>query len=307
MAFLRSWTRAFLTCGVMTLTPACSGSPSPIIGNLPEDGGGGGMHDSGGGGPESDAAIGRDSGSSGGRCTTAADCSGGKICGFKTAEGCPGTGTCLDAPAPDTAQCELYAPGCACDGTEVNLACNGYPGGYASKPVLHSGWCASPPVDAGPGSCASDGDCGGGQLCAFPITGGCSAAGTCFTPPPPGPTCNAFSPACSCSGQTLNVICTIYPNGAAPQPIAHRGACEAGVVLGRDAGGAFACGNSTCDASRVCKIGMGGAAGNPPSYTCVDAPAQCASTRTCACVKSALAAQECTESGDSVTVTFLYP
>jgi hypothetical protein len=37
--------------------------------------------------------------------------------------------------------CDAIALGCACDGTEINIACNGLPGGYETKPYLHSGAC----------------------------------------------------------------------------------------------------------------------------------------------------------------------
>ncbi len=170
-------------------------------------------------------------------------------------------------------------------------------------------------VDAAPSTCTTDSDCGSGRLCEFKITEGCSAAGRCFTPPPPGPICNAYSAACSCSGQTINVICTIYTSGYAALPIAYHGACEASAVDAGavdagavDAGaGTFTCGDGTCPATQVCKVGMGGAAGTPTSYTCVDYPSQCASTHTCACAKTALGAQECSEAGGDVTATFLYP
>ena len=163
--------------------------------------------------------------------------------------------------------------------------------------------CGTSPVDAG--SCTSDGDCPSSEMCAFKIADGCSAVGTCLARPAPGPTCNAYSPACTCSNQEINVICTMYPSGYASQPVAHTGAC---VTI--DAGPAsFACGSAgaTCPSTQVCKIGMGGAAGTPPSYTCVDYPAQCASMHTCACVKTAVGAAQCSESGGNVTTTFLYP
>jgi hypothetical protein len=236
---------------------------------------------------------------------TDTDCGTGKMCGFKTADGCSGTGTCFDAPGPGTAMCLAYAAGCACDGTEVNLACNGYPSGYASKPVAHTGACTSA-GDAGGGPCNTDADCAAGLMCAFKISDGCSAIGACITKPAPGPMCNAYSPACTCSGQEISVICTDYPSGYASAPVAHNGAC----TTAPDAGGtSFACGSTgtTCPVTQVCKIGMGGAVGNPTSYTCVAYPSQCASMHTCACVMTALGATQCTESGGNVTTTFLYP
>jgi hypothetical protein len=228
------------------------------------------------------------------------------MCGFKTADGCSASGACFNAPGPGTAMCLAYEAGCACDGTEINLACNGYPSGYASKPVSHTGACTTA-VDAGRATCSTDSDCGSVMMCAFKIADKCAAVGTCLPRPSPGPKCNAISLACTCSNQEINVACTIYPSGYASQPVAQLGACQ-----GPDAGAAassFACGNggATCPGTQVCKIGEGGAVGTSPSYTCVDYPAQCASMHACVCVTSSLGATQCSESGGNVTVTFLYP
>jgi hypothetical protein len=202
--------------------------------------------------------------------------------------------------------CLAYEAGCACNGTEINLACNGYPSGYASKPVSHTGACTTA-VDAGGATCSTDSDCGSGMMCAFKIADTCAAVGTCLTRPSPGPMCHAIALACTCNKQEINVACTIYPSGYASQPVAQLSACE-----GPDAGAAaapFACGNggATCPGTQVCKIGEGGAVGTSPSYTCVDYPAQCASMHTCNCVKTGLGAMQCSENGGNVTVTFLYP
>jgi hypothetical protein len=61
--------------------------------------------------------------------------------------------------------CLAYSAGCACDGTEINVTCNGLPSGYDTKPLAHSGACAQ--VDAG-GGCTSDTQCGTGQKCCYP-------------------------------------------------------------------------------------------------------------------------------------------
>jgi hypothetical protein len=34
-----------------------------------------------------------------------------------------------------------YSPGCACDGTAINVVCNGLPSGYETKPMRHTGAC----------------------------------------------------------------------------------------------------------------------------------------------------------------------
>ena len=51
---------------------------------------------------------------------------------------CAATGQCFPAPG---AVCQAYSIGCACDGTEINVACTGLPAGYASSPLLHTGPC----------------------------------------------------------------------------------------------------------------------------------------------------------------------
>jgi hypothetical protein len=318
MSFLQSRIYALLAVGVTGIVAGCSGGITTINTNdggaSSSSGGGstsggsgsssGGSGSSSGGSGSSGGRSGSSSGGSGGDgggCATDTDCGTGKMCGFKTADSCSATGACFDAPGPGTAMCDAYSAGCACDGTEINLACNGYPSGYGSKPVLHTGACEAP-VDAG-ASCSTDTDCGTGKMCAFKIADACSATGTCLVRPAPGPQCAAFSPACTCTDQIINVICTMYPDGYASQPVAHRGTCEAST----DSGATFACGPSTCSDTQVCKVGMGGAVNAAPSYTCVDYPSQCSSMHTCACAKTGLSAQQCSESGGNVTVTFLYP
>jgi hypothetical protein len=74
-----------------------------------------------------------------GFCTEDADCPSGARCGFLEADHCSGVeGTCFQSLG---AICNAIAPGCACDGSFVNVACTGLPNGYASKPLLHTGPC----------------------------------------------------------------------------------------------------------------------------------------------------------------------
>jgi hypothetical protein len=62
--------------------------------------------------------------------------------------------------------CKAYMPGCACDGSEVNLICNGLPNGYAAKPVLHGGACQQG-LEAG-APCTMDSECSTGLKCCYP-------------------------------------------------------------------------------------------------------------------------------------------
>ena len=71
-------------------------------------------------------------------CAADTDCANGSICGFLEADGCAASGTCF---AVSGAHCELYEQGCACGGTEINVACTGLPDGYSVKPLLHTGAC----------------------------------------------------------------------------------------------------------------------------------------------------------------------
>jgi len=75
-------------------------------------------------------------------CKSTADCTPGLECGFPQTPACTSTGQCFVAPA---VSCLAYSPGCACDGTEINIACTGLPSGYATKPLRHTGAC----VDGG--------------------------------------------------------------------------------------------------------------------------------------------------------------
>ncbi|MGO9834898.1 MAG: hypothetical protein ACLP1X_11830 [Polyangiaceae bacterium] len=108
--------------------PSVEGSVTPVSGSM-SDGAtvpektGADIVDAG---PMTEA--GRDSGT----CMTNTDCSGGYLCGFDEGKGCPEPGTCFPPPDAMCAAVELH---CACDGTSINLVCNGLPGGYTLKPI----------------------------------------------------------------------------------------------------------------------------------------------------------------------------
>jgi hypothetical protein len=75
-------------------------------------------------------------------CTSDSECPSGKVCGFLETNSCGTPGSCFPAP---TVICNAYSPGCACDGSEVDIICNGLPSGYVRKPLKHTGAC----VDGG--------------------------------------------------------------------------------------------------------------------------------------------------------------
>ena len=157
-------------------------------------------------------------------CSIDSDCASNEVCGFLESAACSAKGQCFPAPGPI---CASFLAGCACDGSEINIACTGLPNGYASKPLLHTGVCvdASPPVDAGGEPCASDTDCANSEICGFPASEACSAQGQCFVSA--GSTCMAFSPGCACDGTTISVVCNGLPSGYETRPMRHTGTCLA--------------------------------------------------------------------------------
>jgi hypothetical protein len=161
-------------------------------------------------------------------CSASAPCGVGFQCGYPTKNACSAAGTCFVDPG---VHCELFSPGCACDGTTVNIGCTGLPDGYAPAPLVHTGECtdAGPSEDGGPGvdggkACARDADCTPG-ICGFPTANACTATGTCF--PAPGVTCAAYVAGCACDGSMVNIACNGLPSGYAPRPLRHAGMCAA--------------------------------------------------------------------------------
>jgi len=71
--------------------------------------------------------------------------------------------------------------------------------------------------------------CGKGMTCAFRITDGCSAVGTCVNIPVPSPCWAIISAiACGCDGRTVeweNGCMPDLPDGYAPTPVVHTGLC----------------------------------------------------------------------------------
>jgi len=159
----------------------------------------------------------------GGSCVTDKDCASSESCGFLDSDQCTALGRCFSSTG---VQCAAYSAGCACDGSEINVACTPFPTGYASKPLAHTGACGGGGgADASPSICTTDADCGGGnEHCGFLETDKCSATGQCFASS--GVECAAYSPGCACDGSEINVACTPFPNGYVSKPFAHAGACS---------------------------------------------------------------------------------
>ena len=135
-------------------------------------------------------------------------------------------------------------------------------------------------VDTSGQACTTSAQCGQG-ICAFDESLGCAATGKCF--PPPGAVCDAYSPGCSCAGDTINLVCNGLPTGWAPAPLAHTGECTPPV----DASVAFPCGTVNCVPGQdICYIpansGTDAGACMPANgcadCTCAQAMFQCIST-----------------------------
>ena len=125
-----------------------SASSSGSLGSGASSGTSGGPgSSSGSAGSSSSSGVGGD----GATCTIDTDCDMGERCGFPKLAGCSATGSCFPAPG---AICNAIVLACACDGTEINVACNGLPSDYAPKPFAHSEACG---FDSGGGTSGSDG------------------------------------------------------------------------------------------------------------------------------------------------------
>src|SRR5207302_4262194 len=55
-------------------------------------------------------------------CKTSADCGATGLCGFPTSAACAAIGQCFPR---SQGLCNAFVPGCACDGTTINLICGG--------------------------------------------------------------------------------------------------------------------------------------------------------------------------------------
>ncbi len=209
---MKALSTASLVCLVSLVTAACF--EDVVVGSDTDSG-----------------AVTPDGGVDGGKaCASSADCAANETCGFATSAACAAKGTCF---ALAGAMCLAYSPGCACDGTEINVACTGLPTGYATKALAHAGACGT---DAGPapGACASNADCPTGDVCAFPAVGGCGVLGSCVVAPA-GANCQAYVAGCACDGTEVNLTCNGFQAGYQSKPISHTGACSSPPPV--DAGG----------------------------------------------------------------------
>jgi hypothetical protein len=200
-------------CALALVIAACGGSVYSVGTDQNPEQSSGGTTSSGGGGSSGGGAA----------CTTDADCGSGHACAFPSADACNAKGKCFDISG--IATCAMYGAGCACDGSEINIACQPFPQGYFPKPLLHTGACTGGGADAS-APCVTSKDCPTGYQCGYPEADGCSAKGTCFAPT--GAQCNAAMPGCACDGTVINIICLPLPDGYVLKPLLHTGQCADG-------------------------------------------------------------------------------
>jgi len=202
---------------------------------------------------------GADTGSSdagGAKCSTNADCPPNYLCGFPQALACSATGTCFPPPG---VTCNAIELGCACDGSEIDLGCNGLPTGNAPKPFLHEGACSD----------ASGGDSGTGEAGAK--DGGATdsstsndSGGGCVSTQG-GPCGGNTSQPCTCAS---GLACTAGSSGVATGDVG--GTCEA-----HEGDGSAPCTTDTdCDPTQAC--------GFPESEACA-AQGQCVTKSVVVC------------------------
>ncbi len=268
----------------------------------------------------------------GGSCVTDADCGPGDICGFEASLACTAQGRCF--PVPQTS-CNAVVAGCACDGTEINLACNGLPSGYETKPLAHAGACEGG-ADAGEGGmdsgvCSTTADCAPDELCGFETSLGCTAHGQCL--PMMQDSCNVVVTACACDGTEINIACgSNLPTGYGTKPVAYVGACQDGGVEADASaeGGVGTCMPTTCAPSDICiqsqilggfvfhidDAGTCPASMEPdsvlagfcmrdPTTACAPRPASCGSAITCACAGTLCGSEQSFMCVDAPNASFL--
>jgi len=150
-----------------------------------------------------DSGTGNDSGTktdtgTTGSCTKNSDCGKG-LCGFSMADACAAKGQCFPTPG---AVCNSFSPGCACDGSTINIVCNGLPDGYAPAPLAYKGQCA---VDAGssPYVCGTKTCVEGQDIC---VTASNPSTSTCV----PSNGCTD----CKCAQSMFQCISTCKQSGA---------------------------------------------------------------------------------------------
>lgn len=121
--------------GAGSSTSGTGGSGSATSGT---GGSGSAASGTGGSGSAASGTGGEIDAGGGDTCSVTKACTGGDVCGFPRVPVCGTEGQCFKR---QQVECLVYQAGCACDGTEISVACNGLPAGYDTKPLRHTGVC----------------------------------------------------------------------------------------------------------------------------------------------------------------------
>jgi hypothetical protein len=150
-------------------------------------------------------------------------------------------------------------------------------------------------------TCGGLGDqmCGSAEFCNW-MDNSCGAAdgtGTCQGRPGACPT--VYDPVCACNGQVYPSECDA---NAAGFDVNSYGGCT-------PPAGMFGCGWGFCPhGTSYCQKVVGGAFGNPGSYTCEPLPSACGSNPGCACLSGVTCGSQCQQSaGGDMTVSCFVP
>jgi hypothetical protein len=168
-------------------------------------------------------------------CVSDVDCPNNGLCGYPEAAGCAATGVCFASPG---AVCLAFSPGCACDGSQINVACTGLPSGYFSKALRHTGECTSV---SDSGASADGGAC---VISASSYNQSCTVDSDCRMVS----SGNYCSPTCLCGGSAINASAVAQYNEDVSKTPLGSGAFG-NVVCGCPAESAACCRHGLCEGS----------------------------------------------------------
>jgi hypothetical protein len=177
-------------------------------------------------------------------CVSDVDCPNSGLCGYPEAAGCAATGVCFASPG---AVCLAFSPGCACDGSQINVACTGLPSGYFSKALRHTGECTSV---SDSGASADGGAC---VISASSYNQSCTIDSDCRMVS----SGNYCSAACLCGGSAINAAAvTQFNEDVSKTPLGS--GVFGNVVCGCPAETAPCCRHGLCEGSfAACSVPAG--------------------------------------------------
>ncbi|MFT3837466.1 MAG: Kazal-type serine protease inhibitor domain-containing protein [Myxococcaceae bacterium] len=186
-------------------------------------------------------------------------------------------------------------------------------GGAATGGGSATGGGAATGGGTGTGGGGFNGDGGVGDTCGGFAGTTCSSANVCIwndkscgatdgsgtCQPRPSGCPSTYQPVCGCDGQ-------VYPN----ECVANQAGVDVSVSNNcTPPNGYFSCGWAFCaEASSYCTKTLGGAAGNPGSYSCDPFPSTCGTSPSCQCLSGQTCGGMCTgDVNNGLTLTCLTP